>query len=169
MGGNKQKLFLFCALMFVVLAVGLFGLRFVAQHPTREQAVAATAVNPSTPATGRQFGGSRQPFTADELSWRRYHTERVSVPDSGMAATAANQSGLDTNGVFTLSFRAISFDRITHNASANQMIAHEVVEQIQQSALFDQETAVVGKLGDEESPGTFTFTVAAKLRKPLKL
>jgi hypothetical protein len=65
--------------------------------------------------------------------------------------------------------RAISLNNSTHDPGANQIVAREVLSRIQDSPLFDSTTSFSGKLSEEQSPGTFTFTIAARVKKPLEL
>jgi hypothetical protein len=52
---------------------------------------------------------------------------------------------------------------------ANKAIAYMVLDEIKASPLFDQATKFTGNVGNEEAPGTFTFGVDVKLKRPIKL
>jgi len=71
-------------------------------------------------------------------------------------------------GQLVLKLRAIGLSRATHDVTADQQAAREVLKQIQSSPLFDAAN-FSGKLSDEEPPGTFTFNIAARVKKPLEL
>jgi len=107
-----------------------------------------------------------------ELFDQRYHTSRVSrvtASASVLPATEPGDSSVITKGRMALTFRAISLDRSTHDPSANQIVAREVLSEIRRSPLLDSSAGFAGKLSEEESPGTFTFTIAARIKKPLEL
>jgi len=73
-------------------------------------------------------------------------------------------------GQLVLKLRAVGLSRATLDVTADQQAAREVLKQIQSSPLFDAAaTDFSGKLSDEEPPGTFTFNIAAKIKKPLEL
>jgi type IV pilus assembly protein PilM len=75
-----------------------------------------------------------------------------------------------TNGVISITFRAVSLTRASNQPEANKSIAYRVVDEIRASPLFDAEqTRFASDVGNEEEPGTFTFTVIAKLKRELKL
>lgn len=74
-----------------------------------------------------------------------------------------------SKGVIRLNFRAIGLNRTVRDPAADGLVAGEVLAQIQNSPLFDGATTFEGKLSEEEPPGTFTFTIAARLKKPLEL
>jgi type IV pilus assembly protein PilM len=67
-----------------------------------------------------------------------------------------------------LTFRAISGTSVS--PAANKNIAFQVLDEIKSSTYFDATNTVFnGDIGADEPPGTFTFKVTAKLKKPLKL
>ena len=52
------------------------------------------------------------------------------------------------------------------------IVAYTVLAELRNSPLFDpspEETKFCGDVGNEEPPGTFTFCVSARLKRPLKL
>ncbi len=71
----------------------------------------------------------------------------------------------------TITFRAVSWTAVSPDA--NKATAIAVVDELRNSPLFDpspDETKIPsGDVGNEEPPGTFTFVVVAKLKRPLKL
>ncbi|HRT57793.1 MAG TPA: hypothetical protein P5038_14290, partial [Candidatus Paceibacterota bacterium] len=90
------------------------------------------------------------------------------APDAtGMAAgTTGNTNEIST---VTITFRAISLTRVS--PSANTETAFAVLNEIRNSPLFDpgKETDFTGNISNEEPPGTFTFSIKAKLKRPMKL
>ncbi|HEY5480218.1 MAG TPA: hypothetical protein VIL39_01935, partial [Verrucomicrobiae bacterium] len=79
----------------------------------------------------------------------------------------------DTNEVatLTLTFRAVSLKEVSGQADSDKGIAYAVLQELQNSPLFDpdpQETKTDSEVTYDES-GTFTFRIIARLRRPLKL
>ena len=71
----------------------------------------------------------------------------------------------------TLTFRAVSLKEISGQADSDKGIAYSVLQELQNSPLFDpdpQETKTDSEVTYDEG-GTFTFRIIAKLRRPLKL
>ena len=95
-------------------------------------------------------------------------------PDGSQPAAAP--AG-DTNEIsqVTLHCRAVSLLNV--NASANNTTVFSFLDELKASPLTAEEakdakeplTKIDGEMGSEESPGTFTFKVIWKLRRPLKL
>jgi len=71
----------------------------------------------------------------------------------------------------TITFRAVSWTAVSPDA--NKATAIAVVDELRNSPMFDpspDETKIPsGDVGNEEPPGTFTFVVVAKLKRPLRL
>ena len=75
-----------------------------------------------------------------------------------------------TNGVVTVMFRAVSLIQVSGQPEANKETAYTVLTEIRNSQLFDAAgTKFDRDIGADEPPGTFTFSITAKLKKPLKL
>ena len=94
------------------------------------------------------------------------------APD-GTPGTSRKPKG-DTNEVATLTitFRAVSLKDISGRPEADKDIAYTVVQELQNSPLFDpdpQETHTTSDVINDEQTKTFTFSVAARLKHPLKL
>jgi type IV pilus assembly protein PilM len=94
------------------------------------------------------------------------------APD-GTPGTSRKPKG-DTNEVATLTitFRAVSVKDISGKPEADKDIAYTVVQELQNSPLFDpdpQETHTTSDVINDEQTKTFTFSVAARLKRPLKL
>jgi hypothetical protein len=91
----------------------------------------------------------------------------------GTAGTSRKSKG-DTNEVATLTitFRAVSVKDVSGRPEADKDIAYTVVQELQNSPLFDpdpQETHTTSDVTNDEQTKTFTFSVAARLKHPLKL
>jgi type IV pilus assembly protein PilM len=91
----------------------------------------------------------------------------------GTPGTSRKPKG-DTNEVATLTitFRAVSVKDISGKPEADKDIAYTVVQELQNSPLFDpdpQETHTTSDVINDEQTKTFTFSVAARLKRPLKL
>jgi type IV pilus assembly protein PilM len=75
-----------------------------------------------------------------------------------------------TNAVITVTFRAVSLTSTANMASADTDTAFAVLNELKGSPLFDPDgTGFVGTISPPEPPGTFTFGVTIKLKRPLKL
>jgi hypothetical protein len=85
------------------------------------------------------------------------------VPRAPSTAAATNDATM------TIVFRAVSWKSLF--PEANKETAYNVLNELRASPLFDpdpQATRFVGEISEEEAPGTFTFQIAAKLKRPLK-
>lgn len=120
---------------------------------------------PPAAAPGGELGGApAQPQPAP------------AAPDGTQPAVAATPTG-DTNeiSVVTLHCRAVSLVGV--NASANNTIVFSFLDELKSSPLTaedpkdakEPQTRIDGELGQEQPPGTFTFKVIWKLRRPMKL
>jgi type IV pilus assembly protein PilM len=79
----------------------------------------------------------------------------------------------DTNEIatLTLTFRAVSLKDVSGHADADKTIAYDVLQELQNSPLFDPdplETRTDSEVNYDEN-GTFTFRIIARLKRPLKL
>jgi len=80
----------------------------------------------------------------------------------------------DTNQVATLTitFRAVSLKSISGEPNADKDIAYAVEQELRSSPLFNpdpQQTRTTSDVSNDEQTGTFTFSVVARLKDPLKL
>jgi hypothetical protein len=67
-----------------------------------------------------------------------------------------------------VTFRAISLTK--SSPSANTETAFAVLNELRSSPMFDpKETEFSGNISPDEPPGTFTFPISIKLKRPLKL
>ncbi len=90
------------------------------------------------------------------------------------AAPSPKKPKGDTNEIatITLTFRAVSLKNISGQADADKGIAYTVLQELQNSPVFDpnpQETRTDGDVINDEQTGTFTFSLIARLKLPLKL
>ena len=91
-------------------------------------------------------------------------------PDAAAPTAALAPAG--TNGVVTITFRAVSLKTVTGQADADKGIAYTVLQELQSSPLFEsdpKETHTEGDVTNDEATGTFTFSIVARLKRPLKL
>jgi type IV pilus assembly protein PilM len=86
----------------------------------------------------------------------------------------AAQPGANEVGTMNITFRAVGWKSLF--PEANKETALDVLSEIRASPLFDPDaTKFIGEIGEEEpttassNPGTFTFRIQAKLKRPLKL
>lgn len=98
--------------------------------------------------------------------------EPPATPGEGMEPTDAAVT--DTNAVATLNltFRAVSVKDVSGQADADKGIAYAMLHELQNSPLFDpdpQATRTASDVIHDEQTGTFTFSIIARLRHPLKL
>jgi type IV pilus assembly protein PilM len=93
------------------------------------------------------------------------------APQQEAVSPEARKSS-NTNEVsnITITFRAVGLSQV--GAEANKAVAFAVMDEIRTHPLFvddPNETKFNGNIGAEEPPGTFTFGIIAKLKRPLKL
>jgi hypothetical protein len=89
----------------------------------------------------------------------------AAVVSTGPLTPASNTNQVAVIGV---TFRAISLSNVS--PSANTDTAYAVLNELKACPLFDPEhTQFTGNIGADEPPGTFTFGVNIKLKRPLKL
>jgi hypothetical protein len=65
----------------------------------------------------------------------------------------------------------VSLKNVSGQADADKGIAYTVLQELQRSTnVFDKdETRTEGDVSNDEQTGTFTFSVVARLKQPLKL
>jgi hypothetical protein len=86
------------------------------------------------------------------------------IVNAGVAPENGNKGGARLN----ITFRAIGHNNVS--PTANTETALEVLNGIKSSDYFDAaETKANGDIGAEVSPGTFSFRIATKLKRPLTL
>lgn len=123
----------------------------------------------------------------DDAYARRYHLEQSAEPAPAGAMPVPRPStdvptdvppdqmapaGTNEVGTINLAFRAVSLKDVSGRADADKGIAYTVLQELQNSPLFDpapQATRISSELTHDEPTGTFTFSIIAKLKRPLKL
>ncbi len=114
----------------------------------------------------------------DEMYRRRYNMggRGGANPEAPPAAPAADAGAPKPKGAsnvvdtITVTFRAVSMTQVSGQADANKEIFYSVLNEIKASPFFvPEETRDTGGISPDEPPGTFTFGVTAKLKRPLKL
>ena len=116
---------------------------------------------------------------ATEAFKRRYGLERgapaappaESVAPAGGHSKKAKAAG-DTNEIatVTLGFRGVSLTGVSGQPEANKGVAYDVLKELQSSPVFDaEETKTPTDVTLDEQTGTFTFSIVAQLKHPLKL
>jgi hypothetical protein len=90
------------------------------------------------------------------------------------AAPVSRKAKGDANEVaaLTMTFRAVSLKNASGQADADKGIAYSVLQELQASPYFDpdpQETHTTSEVMNDEQNGTFTFSIVARLKHPLKL
>jgi hypothetical protein len=98
----------------------------------------------------------------------------VAAPDGAAPGGAKGAAANDTNQVATLTitFRAVSLKNATGQADADKGVAYAVLQELQSSPLFEsdpQQTHTSSDVTNDEQTGTFTFSIVARLKHPLKL
>jgi type IV pilus assembly protein PilM len=115
-----------------------------------------------------------------EMFNRRYGLSSTPAPAPAPAPEAAPAPGAgpkkptDTNEVatITIKFRAVSLTKPTGRPEANKETAYSVLDEIRNSPVFDpdpQETKVSEDPSGDEEPGTFTWSIVARLKHPIKV
>ena len=142
-------------------------------EPTTADAGAAAPAAASSASTGMS-AAEREMFN------RRYGlsstpTPPAPAPDATPAPTAGGpKKPADTNEVatITIKFRAVSLTKQTGKPEANKETAYTVLDEIRNSPVFDpdpQETKVSEDPSGDEEPGTFTWSIVARLKHPIKI
>jgi type IV pilus assembly protein PilM len=128
------------------------------------------------------FGGGPGSDTAVmEMFRRRYFGARRGLPveppveEAVPGSPPANPKPKgNTNEIatITITFRAVSLKNVSGQPDADKGIAYTVLQELQNSPLFDpdpQETKTSSDVTNDEQTGTFTFSLVARLKPPLKL
>jgi hypothetical protein len=159
--------------------------KFTSLAPREGEAVAGTTpfVDPGVAAASGPTPGLS--MAENEMFRRRYGLPTpgtppapAPVPEGGAPSpdgtAAAPKKPADTNEIstITITFRAVSLTAVSGQPEANKETAYAVLSEIRGSPPFDpnpQETRFVTDPTPDEPPGTFTFTLVAKLKRPLKI
>ena len=114
-------------------------------------------------------GGGRS--AADEAFQRRYGIVRNAPPPPAETAAPKKPKGpAGEISTVSITFRALSLASVS--ADANKDTAFTVLTELRNSPMVDPdpaETKFTSDVGNEEPPGTFTFSVTVKLKHPLAL
>jgi hypothetical protein len=104
--------------------------------------------------------------------------DQSSAPEGDAAAPGATPAHRKAKGdaneiaTLTMTFRAVSLKNTSGQADADKGIAYAVLQELQNSPFFDsdpQETHTTSEVVNDEQSGTFTFSIVARLKHPLKL
>jgi hypothetical protein len=123
---------------------------------------------------------------AAEAFRRRYGLERGAAPAPPPAepvavapeagapggAPAARKAKGGTNEIasITIAFRGVDLTAVSGQPEANKGIAFDVLKELQNSPAFDaEETKTSTDVTPDAQTGTFTFSLVAQLKRPLKL
>lgn len=116
---------------------------------------------------GMERGGMPGPPSAEQP---------MGAPDPGAPAGGGPAPGRgakgDTNelATVTFTFRGVSLAAVSGKPEANKSIAYDVLKELQENPLFDKEgTKTSTDVTLDEQTGTFTFSIVAQLKHPLKL
>jgi type IV pilus assembly protein PilM len=155
-----------------------------------EQMISATPRPEGEQGQPGAAGGPAMPLppemaAANEQFRRRYGLDPgaapVPAPPEPMAAPAppspdgqpvGTTGPVDTNAIntVTFAFRGVSLTGISGQPEANKGIAYDVLKELQTSPMFDAAgTKTSTDVTLDEQTQTFTFSIVAQLKKPLKL
>lgn len=92
-------------------------------------------------------------------------------PGAAGGAPAARKAKGGTNEVasITITFRAVDLTGVSGQPEANKGIAFDVLKELQNSPPFEAEETKTSTDVTPDANGTFTFSVVAQLKRPLKL
>jgi hypothetical protein len=115
---------------------------------------------------------------AQEAFRRRYgvgvpNAEPAAAPppaDAGAAPAPGKHGGTNETSI-TIVFRAVSLTKVSGQPEADKAIAFSVLQELQQSPLFDKDGTTFSGAGitPDEQTSTVTFGINARLKRPLKL
>ena len=94
------------------------------------------------------------------------------APPAGGAPAPGRGAKGDLNELasVTFTFRGVSLAAVSGKPEANKSIAYDVLKELQENPLFDKEgTKTSTDVMLDEQTGTFTFSIVAQLKHPLKL
>jgi len=92
------------------------------------------------------------------------------APAGGRSKKAKAAAGTNDLATVTLAFRGVSLTGVSGQPEANKGIAYDVLKELQSSPVFDaEETKTPTDVTLDEQTGTFTFSIVAQLKRPLKL
>ena len=154
MGRAKRNSYFVAVAAIVILLIG----RTAWHHIDR---VSAGRVNADVSADSRDTSARTRDFKPDS--------------DSPAAASndAASRNSTDviTSTTVTIKLRAVSVSKSTGHPEADKQIAYAVLDEIRKNPAFDpdpRQTKVSENPTATEEPGTFTWSVVARLNRPIK-
>lgn len=120
----------------------------------------------------RRYGLTRMGGTSLDPSGSTDQQPAADTTQTDSTASTTGRKPTSTNEIsnFTVTFRAVSLSSVSPDANKDVLFA--VVDALRNSPMFDpdpKETRPVGDIGAEEPPGTFTFGVEVRLKRPMKL
>ena len=127
--------------------------------PPRNEAPAAGLAGEPVPGDGADIGRAQPPPPSP-----------AEPGGAGEGAPIPRKAKASPNEIASIqaTFRAISQTSVSPDA--NKETAFALLNELKNSPMFDaEETKFAGDIGSDEPPGTFTFAVNIKLKRPLKL
>lgn len=122
----------------------------------------------------RSMGGVSLDGSASTSTEQQQQTDPNAASSTPTDGSAAAPKPANTNEISTvkITFRAVSLSSVSPDANIN--VFSTVLNEIRNSPLFDKDPKETkasgsGSIGNDEAPGTFTFSVDAKLKNPIKL
>ena len=95
--------------------------------------------------------------------------EAVVGPD-GLPIPQAPTENSNEVATVTLTFCGVNVAGVSGQPQANMGIAYDVLKELQESPLFNKEaTKTSTDVTLDEQTGTFTFSIVARMKHPLKL
>jgi len=92
------------------------------------------------------------------------------VGPDGLPVPQAPTENSNEVATVTFTFRGVNVAAVSGQPQANMGIAYDVLKELQESALFDKEaTKTSTDVTLDEQTGTFTFSIVARVKHPLKL
>jgi hypothetical protein len=153
MSRPKRNLYFFASIAMAVIAAGLVSWHGFNRVPASQ---AHAQINP----------GYREISTEDRLV--------TLASDSSTKASndlASRNSDNNNRPTITIKFRAVSLCGPTGHPEADKQIAYEVLDEIRNSDVFDpdpQQTKVLESPSATQEPGTYSWSVVARLNRPIK-
>jgi len=142
--------------------------KFEATAPMAEGEATAGAIPSAVPAA--------ESAEAQRVMRQRYGLEGRGTAETARAQPAATAGTPVTKGAsnevdtISMTFRAVSLTKVSGQPDANKEVFFSVLTELKASPYFvPDETKDTSSISADEEPGTFTFGISAKLRRPLKL
>jgi len=120
----------------------------------------------------RRYGLERGGMPAPPSAEQPMGAPDPGAPPAGGAPAPGRGAKGDLNELasVTFTFRGVSLAAVSGKPEANKSIAYDVLKELQENPLFDKEgTKTSTDVTLDEQTGTFTFSIVAQLKHPLKL